>query len=818
MGSTKVARDQSQNDQGPTAETRNRRLTILDQDEIDALYGLPRFSDEEREQYFTLTPEEQGALAEFHSSKSKIFFILQLGYFKARRIFFTFDEAEIRADVQYITQHYFLDLAPPTGTVTKKTRLKHQRLILTLCYYRLYRTTDQRRLAKKAEAAARISGKPIFVFRQVLLELEAQRLTIPGYSFLQDLVGQALHFEQHRLTTLLHGQLTDTEIQAMDHLLEHMPSLQHLAQLKREPKDFSNKEIKREIERGDQILGLYQVAQRVLSTLQISNESIIYYSSLVGFYSISRLQRFDPWPVYLYLLCFLHHRYQWRTDILLMSFSAYVRQCEDAARTAARERIYAYRVEANNNLGKAARVLSLFTTTTIAEDAPFHQVRAQAFSILPREQLNHVVTHITSQQVSFDETAFQWEHLEHLGPQFKRYLRPIVSAIEWKGTPGQAPLIDAIHFLQAAFAKGRPLGQYPIRQVPTACLPDHVKRYVCDGTLSASPSHIIPDRYEFCLYRLLQDRLEAGDIYCRDSIRFRSFEDDLIDAQTWRDQKESLMEQTGLSILRQPIEAHLNDLEKELEARWALVNQRIASGENEYIKIQPQRNRSGWNLQYPGDHDDTNHPVFDTFQHVEVGKVLEFVNQQSQFMTAFAHILPRYVKTQADERAIIACLIAWGTNTGLSRMGQISDLRYPLLSTTSDNFIRLETLREANDCVSNAILNMPVFQNYEIGGAIHSSSDGQKFETSVSTINARHSPKYFGLKKGIVAYTLVANHIPINARIIGANEHESHYVFDVLFNNTSQIQPEIHSTDTHGTNHVNFAILHLFGYQFAPRY
>lgn len=66
---------------------------------------------------------------------------------------------------------------------------------------------------------------------------------------------------------------------------------------------------------------------------------------------------------------------------------------------------------------------------------------------------------------------------------------------------------------------------------------------------------------------------------------------------------------------------------------------------------------------------------------------------------------------------------------------------------------------------------------------------------------------------------MVANHIPVNARIIGANEHESHYVFDMLYNNTTtDIQPDIHSTDTHGTNEVIFAILHFFGYQFAPRY
>jgi TnpA family transposase len=43
-------------------------------------------------------------------------------------------------------------------------------------------------------------------------------------------------------------------------------------------------------------------------------------------------------------------------------------------------------------------------------------------------------------------------------------------------------------------------------------------------------------------------------------------------------------------------------------------------------------------------------------------------------------------------------------------------------------------------------------------------------------------------------------------------------VFDLLHNNTTDIQPSIHSTDTHGTNEVNFAILAFFGYQFAPRY
>jgi TnpA family transposase len=187
-------------------------------------------------------------------------------------------------------------------------------------------------------------------------------------------------------------------------------------------------------------------------------------------------------------------------------------------------------------------------------------------------------------------------------------------------------------------------------------------------------------------------------------------------------------------------------------------------------------------------------------------------------MDAFDHVLGRYTKQEADDHTITACLIAWGTNMGLGRMGDISDIGYQTLATTSDNFIRLETLRGANDRVSNAIAALPIFRHYDLGDTLHSSSDGQKFETGISTINARYSPKYFGLKKGVVSYTLVANHVPINADIISAHDHESHYVFDILFNNTTDIQPEVHSTDTHGTNAVNFALLNMFGYQFAPRY
>ena len=82
------------------------------------------------------------------------------------------------------------------------------------------------------------------------------------------------------------------------------------------------------------------------------------------------------------------------------------------------------------------------------------------------------------------------------------------------------------------------------------------------------------------------------------------------------------------------------------------------------------------------------------------------------------------------------------------------------LVAESGGDLRLETLHAANDAITNVMAALPVFHLYDIQDTLHSSSDGQRRETQIDTINARHSPKYFGLHQGVSAYTLVANHVP----------------------------------------------------------
>jgi len=795
----------------PTPTPSPKRLRILGEEEIDALYGLPHFTDEERLEYFSLAPPEKAALEPFHSIKSQICFILQLGYFKSHHLFFVFTLSDVAEDVRYLQEQYFPHVSLTDVAITKVTRLKQQSVILDLFHYRYCDTTHRRALTAKARRATRISAQPIYVFRELLHYLKEHHLVAPGYSVMQDLVGQALTHEQERLAAIVLKALTPPEREQLDRLLEDTPGLSEVTQLRREPRDFSAQEINRERQRGEQLRPLHQLTQRLLPQLAISHESVKYYASLVGYYSVYKLKRFPVATTYIYLLCFAYHRYQRFHDNLISCLLHHVRRHIESAKEAAKDRAYVGRTESNENLDKAGQVLQLFTDDRIAPNALFRDVQAQAFTILDRQQLDFMATHIT-QHARFDETAFQWEHLDAVAQQVKRQLRPLLVSVDWAAVSSSAPLLEAVHFLQSAFHQGRPLSQYAPSAFPQRFIPESAKGYVYTADQS-----LWPDRYEFLVYRCLRNGLEAGDIFCRDSVRFRSLEDDLLDDQQWQ-AKDTLIEETGLATLNLPIRDHLADLEQRLEARLVAVNERIASGENEYVEITRRGGQVRWTLRYPRRSEPVNHPFFDDLKHVDIASVLHFVNQQCPFLSAFEHVRGRYTKQAADVEVLTAGLLAWGTNMGLGRMAATSDIGYQVLATASDNFIRLETLREANDRVSNAIAALPIVRHYDLGDSLHSSSDGQKFETRIPTFNARHSPKYFGLKKGVVSYTLVANNIPVNAEIIGAHDHESHYVFDLLFNNTTDLQPTVHSTDTHGTNEVNFAILSLFGYQFAPRY
>jgi Domain of unknown function (DUF4158) len=555
------------------------RLKILEAQEIEELYGRPRFTHDERVHFFSLTPEERGVADRHYDLTNRVLFILQAGYFKAKTMFFAFEFNDVSEDVRHILQqHYprFLD-REPTAPILKQTRHTQQQRILSLYGYRACNGAERVALVEKAEQTARISAKPIFVFQALVHYLDTRRVVAPGYSFLQDIVSQALTTERVRLTAILEHRLDRATLDALDALYFDRDGLYAITPLKREPKDFSAREMKREIARCQSLEALYRTARTLLPELDISNDSVAYYAALVDYYTVQKLQQLPAGMARLYLLCFLLQRYQKIHDTLIDAFIFHVRKVNTAAKACMQERIVAFQTEGSESAQRVSKILGLFLDDGIADSTAFGEIKRRAFVILEREKFQRVAELISAQ--SFDTAAIEWAFVASLAPVFKLNLRPLLLQLPFEGHGEDDALVEAITFLKASFEKRKSLAGYRFEQIPKAFIPQSMKAYLYERD-KGGRRRLHPDKYEFLVYRMLHHRLESGDIYVRDSLRFRSFDQDLIPKEVWQQHQARILQEVDAPALAKPMQQLLAELEAELEAKYETVNQRTLSGEN----------------------------------------------------------------------------------------------------------------------------------------------------------------------------------------------------------------------------------------------
>ena len=235
----------------------SRRLTILSTEEIDSLFSLPYFTEGERHIRFELSPEERESIDAARTITAGVHLVLQLGYFKAKAQFFVVSIDHIRPDINHIlTRYYPGRLMSEVGHLSKPTRLAQQRIILGLLGYRLCGGEEKQALIAFAQRSAMLSTQPKFILRELLEHLSNQHLVAPGYTFLQDLVSQAVIDERKRVTSKLDASLP-ANLQLSINTLLHADDKIHLINvLKHEANDFSNKELRQEVDRRKQLAPL----------------------------------------------------------------------------------------------------------------------------------------------------------------------------------------------------------------------------------------------------------------------------------------------------------------------------------------------------------------------------------------------------------------------------------------------------------------------------------------------------------------------------------------------------------------------------------
>ena len=165
------------------ASLTSRRLSILTRREIDDLYGLPRFTEEDQQLYFDLSAAEEARVRAMHTDSAKVHFVLQLGYFKAKRQFFVYACNEVQEDLRHILERHFPGRALATiRELSKPTRLEQQQVILNLFNYKRCGKAAKQDLERKAGRIAMRSTQPVYILREVLQYLAARRIVAPGYT------------------------------------------------------------------------------------------------------------------------------------------------------------------------------------------------------------------------------------------------------------------------------------------------------------------------------------------------------------------------------------------------------------------------------------------------------------------------------------------------------------------------------------------------------------------------------------------------------------------------------------------------------------
>lgn len=280
-----------------------------------------------------------------------------------------------------------------------------------------------------------------------------------------------------------------------------------------------------------------------------------------------------------------------------------------------------------------------------------------------------------------------------------------------------------------------------------------------------------------------------------------------------------MIEKTGLVRLITLITQTLDNLENIFNKKLDRITIGIKSDANVFVKKQPQSNRLQWSLASKKWKTNIDNPIYNQIKNIGIVDVMKYVNNETDFLSVFNAVSSRKNSLEADCNNLLACIFGNGENYGVHRMATASDRSIGILRDVNDKFIHPDTTGIANTVISDTIANLSVYKYWTINEeSPFGSVDGQKHTCRKNTFKARYSAKYFRKGKGVSAMTLVSNHVPLATVVISPNEYEGHFAFNLLYKNTSEIQPKPLATDNHGINNVNFAILDMFGYQFSPRY
>lgn len=397
-------------------------IYLLSEAEIADLYARPDFNDTEKTLYFTLNELELAVLNSYTNTKTRVYFILQLGYFKAKQQFFKFEFEEVGTDVEYILTNFFngttLSLS---GRISRNyiDRQKHD--ILKLLNYQDWSLKYKPQIESHICTLLRFHPKGHNALRELLSYFDHQQIVIPSYRQLQILFTAAFSSEEERLNAILLS-IPDNEQKQLSELIKHDGNISQLNIIRADQKNFKYTAVREEAKKAQGIAELYKFVKIFIPMLKLSKNAVRYYADVVELYPVARLRKLGTTQQWLYAMCFIYHRYQQIMDNLVVSFMYHINSIVDASKIYVAEAQLKHNLAMNVDIPKLVMFLHWFPSRN--KILTYDELNKVAYEMLPEVQFPVLAEFL--QGSSFNKKAAEWEYYLKSSRLITLYLRPIL--------------------------------------------------------------------------------------------------------------------------------------------------------------------------------------------------------------------------------------------------------------------------------------------------------------------------------------------------------------------------------------------------------
>ena len=738
-------------------------LTILQNDDIAKFEQPPVFTAEERKHFFALPKWTEKIVATLPKPTSKIGFILQLGYFRATKKFYALHTFP-QADIQFVARRLFVEEATQLENYAKTTSHRHRVIIREKLGYSPFSAATEVMLKKEADFLLSKQMRLKDVFATLLHKLEQQKVEIPSFYKLAELITDCFRTYEKRLLTSVEQSLRPKDKQLLDRLLQvdeaYMANDKHdlkikryaITLLKRPNQSVKPAKITANIHDLLTLKELFEKLQQPIAALSLSPDMIWHYATIVIKTEIFQIARRDE-KRYLYLLCFIIHQYYCLQDLLIDIVLKVAQTADNAAKRKQKETYFAMRTDRGNATAvltcvveSAATFKQKVTEIVLSEHLTPEQklARLEALVIqdadasLPKTQDALALLKKDSKLVERDADYYNALQAESLWLQ--KRVTAIVKHLSFNRETSRSGIVEAItHFVQT---DGK-IGDHP----PMAFLNKTERQMVVD-----SHKRVRVSLYKMLLFQNIADATKSGGLNLKHSYRYRSLDEYMIAKESWRKNRDAYLKRAELEKFADG-EVVLKDLKSKLDTQYQATNNNILSGANQYITIHGDHQ---FTLTTPKQ-EETNEAAIDLFpqtRFVLLCEVLATIQRVTGFLGAFSHIQLTHTHPKPADKLFYAGITGLGCNITISKLAQISkEINQSTLERTVLTYFTHENILEAIDYILAYAKRLPLSHIFDRpDGLIITVSDGQKLGVHAESLLANRSYKYFGKEQGITAY------------------------------------------------------------------